>query len=60
MTRERLTPRVVWTLMCEGCNANEIAAYGGVSVPVVVAMMAAAARKHAAKPAAPPKLRMRA
>jgi transposase len=60
MSRERLTHRVVWAFLCEGCNANEIAAYAGVSVPVAVAWMAAAARKHADRPAQPVKLRKRA
>ncbi len=42
-----LTPAQVWRLMAEGCNANEIAAWAGVSHSVAVAMMANAARRYA-------------
>lgn len=34
-----LTSEAVWTLMQAGCNAAEIAAAGGVSVPVAIGLM---------------------
>lgn len=48
--RNRLSPSAVWNLMCEGCNANEIAEYCGVSHTVAVAIMAEAARKQSSGP----------
>ena len=44
----KLTSENVWTLISEGCNANEISEYAGVSKAVAVAMMARATREHAA------------
>lgn len=44
------TTAVVWRLMCEGCNAAEIAAYWHIAPATAVALMAAAARKAASGP----------
>jgi len=43
MTREPLTDASVWAFMAEGCNAEEIGAYGGLSRAVAEAWMAHAA-----------------
>lgn len=45
--RPELTPEIVWTFMCAGCNAREIAEYGRVSLTVALALMQRAAREQA-------------
>lgn len=45
--RHELTDSDVWTLVSEGCNANEIAAFAGVAVSAAHAMMAHATRAYA-------------
>lgn len=49
--RAHLTSEIVWTLMAEGCNAREIAAYGHISEAAALAWMANAARTFARKAA---------
>ncbi|MUV13554.1 hypothetical protein [Noviluteimonas gilva] len=50
MKRERLTTEMVWMFMREGCNANEIAEYGGVALATAIAWMGQAARTAASAP----------
>lgn len=38
--REPMTDELVWLFISEGCNANEIAAYGGITRSAAVAWMA--------------------
>lgn len=45
--RHALTDADVWILILEGCNANEIAAYAGVTVSCAHALMAHATRTYA-------------
>jgi DNA-directed RNA polymerase specialized sigma24 family protein len=49
LTRERpvLSMADVWTLLCAGCNAREIAAYAGVSLSTAWALIARATRCYA-------------
>ncbi len=47
MSGTEMTPGLVWTLMCEGCNAAEIAAWAGVRLMVARAWMHRAAREFA-------------
>lgn len=43
--RPVLPPCDVWTLIREGCNVNEIAAYAQVTIPIARAMCAEAMRE---------------
>ena len=45
--RPRMTDRLVWRFMAEGCNAAEVAAFAGIRESVAIAMMSKAARKFA-------------
>lgn len=45
-----LSPETVWTLMQSGCNANEIAAAGGVSLATALGMMRAATPAGPSRP----------
>lgn len=46
--RPQLSDADVWAFICEGCNANEIAAYAGIKVWAAYAWMQHATRLHAA------------
>jgi hypothetical protein len=45
--RPELSIADVWTLLCAGCNAPEIAAYAGVSLSTAWALIARATRTSA-------------
>lgn len=45
--RPVLTDADVWSLICEGCNAAEIAAYAGIARSAALAHMAHATRAYA-------------
>ena len=49
MTEERhdLSDADLWLLVCEGCNANEIAAFTGTSLAVARARIGELCAKHA-------------
>lgn len=48
--RRPFTKKDVWTLLKAGCNANEIAAAAGVSLPVALGMINEAVPKAKHKP----------
>lgn len=45
--REPLDDELVWLFISEGCNADEIAAYGGITRAAALAWMAHAHRAYA-------------
>lgn len=45
--RHELSDADLWLLMQEGCNANEIAAWAGISLAVARARMGELCAKHA-------------
>lgn len=47
--RHKLSDADVWTFLEAGCNANEIAAYAGVTRLTAIAMIAHATRAHGRK-----------
>lgn len=47
LERHELTDDDVWTFICAGCNAHEIATWAGVTTSAAHAMMAHATRLYA-------------